>query len=462
MVQPERGEFDRRIARLAVRPSLFVLVAAFSGSLSNVEAQQTCAANVISAGGFQTCAVNIASGAECWGLGTNGQVGDGTSTTRLVPVGVSGLSNGVAAVAAGGYHSCALLASGGLECWGDNTSGQLGNGCVSGSTCSTDVPTPVQVSGLSSGVTQVSAGEYHSCAVTNAGGALCWGSNNEGQLGVGETYTQLGYSSTPLAVSLGAFGAVTQISAGAGHTCAVTSSGGAICWGWNVRGQVGDGNSTTYPTAPVAVTGLTGGVTAIAAGYTHTCALTTGGGVLCWGDDTYGELGNGTASGSAVTTPVAVEGLSSAAVAIATGTFFSCALLSTGAVQCWGSNYLDSLGDSMSGGYSASPVTVSGLSNAVAITAGGEGNDGGQACAVTSGDAALCWGLNNYGQLGNDNVDGTPSPVPVFPVGLSPASCSANSSGSLSPSTDGPIPVWALALLGIALFVIAVHRLQRA
>jgi len=198
-----------------------------------------------------------------------------------------------AVIAAGDYHTCALTTTGGVKCWGDNFSGQLGDGTT------TKRVTPVDVSGLTSGVSAIAAGASHTCALTTTGGVKCWGNNSAGQLGDGTAPTN---SSTPVDVS-GLTSGVSAIAAGGFHTCALTTTGGVKCWGYNKFGQLGDGTKTARFT-PVDVSGLTSGVSAIAAGVSHTCALTTTGGVKCWGDNFFGQLGNGLVT--ARTTPVDV------------------------------------------------------------------------------------------------------------------------------------------------------------
>jgi len=238
--------------------------------------------SAITAGDGHTCALTTGGGVKCWGYNAFGQLGDGTTTERHTPVNVSGLASGVSAIAAGGYHTCALTTGGGVKCWGWNSEGQLGDGTT------TDRTTPVNVSGLASGVSAIAAGRGHTCALTTGGGVKCWGDNWNGQLGDGTTTDRL----TPVDVS-GLASGVSAISAGTYHTCALTAGGGVKCWGLNNFGQLGDGTTTDRYT-PVNVSGLASGVSAIAAGYYHTCALTAGGGVKCWGWNFYGQLGDGT------------------------------------------------------------------------------------------------------------------------------------------------------------------------
>ena len=351
----------------------------------------------ISAGNVHTCALTTAGAVQCWGQGGYGQLGNNLATDSPVPVAVSGLGSGVVAIAAGGSHTCALTTASGAQCWGRNINGELGNNSTANS------PVPVTVSGLGSGVVAITAGFDHTCALTTAGAVQCWGYNGDGELGNNSTTD----SHVPVAVSnLGS--GVVAIVAGQYHTCALTTAGGALCWGWNDVGQLGN-NSTTTSLVPVAVSNLGSGVVAIAAGFEHTCALTTAGGALCWGDNYHGDLGNNSTTESNV--PVAVSNLTSGVAAITGGNNHTCAVITAGGALCWGANGQGQLGNNSTTD-SHVPVAVSGLgSGVVAITAGQL-----HTCALTTAGGALCWGWNFYGQLGNNST--TESHVPVAVSGL--------------------------------------------
>ena len=350
----------------------------------------------IDAGKTHTCALTSSGGVKCWGDNTYGQLGDNTTTNRLTPVDVSGLTSGVVAISAGQDHSCALTSAGGVKCWGYNSWGQLGDGSF------TQRLTPVSVSGLTSGVTAIGSSTYFSCALTTAGGLKCWGYNGSGQLGDNTTSSR----SVPADVT-GLTSGVTAFTTGGGHTCALSSAGGVKCWGKNTSGQLGDGTSADKLTA-TNVTGLASGVAKIDGGGTSTCALVSGGGVKCWGNNFYGQVGNGTTS--LQWTPVDVIGLADSATAIAAGTSHNCALLADSRIQCWGYNVDGQLGDNTAERRST-PVAVSGLGSGVQSVALGSMHT----CAVVSG-AAQCWGENSAGQLGDASV--TDRQVPVGVSGL--------------------------------------------
>ena len=334
----------------------------------------------ISAGETHTCALTTPGTVTCWGDNDFGQLGDGSPTGRFMPTAVASLTSGVLSIKGGGRHTCALTSGGAAKCWGDNSYGQLGDGTKVVRTI------PVPVSGLSSDVGAISAGGFHTCAVTASGAVKCWGYNNYGQLGIGVGSNE----SAPTAVTGLATGAAA-VATGSFHTCAVTSAGAVKCWGLNSSGQLGNG-STDNSFTPVAVPSLTSGVAAVSAGVAHTCALTTAGAVKCWGDNQYGELGDGSTSNR--NEPTAVSSLSSGVIAVTTGNRFTCALTSTGAVKCWGVNGSGQLGD---GTYTGrlTPVAVNDLQSGVTAISAGSAH----VCALSTASTVTCWGSNVYGQI---------------------------------------------------------------
>jgi alpha-tubulin suppressor-like RCC1 family protein len=305
----------------------------------------TTAPRVVAGDEF-ACALLGDGTARCWGTGESGQRGDGsfgTFTPGDVPVAVSGLT-GAVALAAGYGHTCALLADATMRCWGENREGQLGNG----TTADPGTAHPVAVSGIT-GVTAFTTGAYHTCAVLGDGTLKCWGRNGDGELGDG-TWTT---SSTPRPVN-GLTG-VAAVSGGGAHTCAVLSDGTVQCWGENEFGQLGDG-TTTGSLIPVLVRGINSAV-AVSAGWRHTCALLGDGSVQCWGQNDLGQLGDGTTTNR--TTPVPVSAVTGAVAVTAGWWHHSCALLGDGTVRCWGENEWGQLGNGTTTP-SLSPVTMSG------------------------------------------------------------------------------------------------------
>jgi alpha-tubulin suppressor-like RCC1 family protein len=359
----------------------------------------------IATGYHHTCSVSPSGGAACWGDNTSGQLGDGTALQRNLPVDVVGLGSGVTALTAGYDHTCALVTGGAVKCWGNNAEGQLGDGTR------TDRLTPVGVAGLSSGVVAISAGVLHTCALTSSAGVKCWGDNHEGQVGDGTTTDRL----TPVDVS-GLTSGVASVDTGGSHTCAVTNAGGAKCWG---SGEALGNGSTSGSTVPVGVSSLASGVSTISAGNSHSCAITTSTALKCWGS---GWPGNGT-SDFAIT-PVNVAGFSSGADTVESSASSTC-VLATGVVKCWGDNDHGQLGDGTTG-HSGTPVTVSGLgTDIIAISA-----NGGHACVITAAGAVTCWGDNDNGELGDGTAGNSTAPVAVSGFGL----------GDAEPS-DAPVDV---------------------
>ena len=303
----------------------------------------------VSTGFYHTCAVTTAGSVKCWGQDDYGQLGNDTAlTNKPTPVDVLGLTSGVASVSAGYSHTCAVTTAGGLKCWGLDSNGQLGN-----DTALTNQPTPVAVLGLTSGVASVSAGGTHTCAMTTTGGATCWGADIYGQLGNDVALTN---KPTPVTV-LGLASGVASVSAGYFHTCAVTTTGGVKCWGYDAQGQLGNDVALTNQPTPVEVLGLTSGVASLVAGSNHTCAVTTTGGVKCWGYDAQGQLGNDVALTNQPT-PVEVLGLTSGVSLVSAGGAHTCAITTAGGVKCWGYDIFGQLGNDTALVSQPTPVDV--------------------------------------------------------------------------------------------------------
>jgi hypothetical protein len=359
----------------------------------------------VSGGGDHFCVLTGVGGLKCWGLNFFGELGDGTNTDRSIPTDVSGLNAGVTDVSAGGQTTCAVV-GGGAKCWGGNGDGAVGDGTTE------QRLSPVDVSGLTTGVSRVSVGYVHSCALTTVGGVLCWGENQHGELGDGTTTDRL----TPVSVT-GLTSGVAAIATGLDHshhdhTCALTTVGGVKCWGDNQFGELGDGTTTDRST-PVDVSGATSNVRGIFAGGTATCAVTTTGGASCWGHNDAGQIGDGTTTDRH--TPVAVAGLTSGVSTMALsqssagegiGGSHTCAVVS-GAVKCWGNNANGQMGDGTAGGNQLTPVDVTGLgSGAVGVGLNFWGG-----CSVSDAGGVKCWGIASVG-------DGTSIPR-LTPVDVS-------------------------------------------
>ncbi len=383
-------------------PRYFATPATASGITSGMKA--------VSTGQSHTCALTTAGGIKCWGRGNSGALGDGSETSRVTPADVTGLSSGVAAVYAGeSYYGCAVTTAGGAKCWGSNDWGTLGT-----TLAPSDHLTPTDVMGLTSGVRMLAPAQIHNCAVTTAGGAKCWGTNDSGALGDGTTASR--QIPTDVNGLTGGVQAITTENGPGSFSCALLTNGGVKCWGSNADGQLGDGTTTDRMT-PVSVPGL-GGVQALAAGGGHVCAITTGGGVKCWGKNGLGQLGDGTQESR--TAPVSVVGLTSGVQAISLGHSHSCALTTGGGVKCWGANFFGQLGDGTDGDGSVVPVDVDGLTSGVqSISASLD-----HACAVTAGGGVKCWGWNGHGQLGVNPgwhpvdmmIEAAPPPPTPFPT----------------------------------------------
>lgn len=297
-----------------------------------------------------TCALRDNASIACWGSDGFGQLGDGgpidNADRSPSPVEVMGVSGTPSAIGLGWGNSCAILSSGALRCWGSDAWGSLGDG--PGEPIGTSLPKTI----LSNDVYTFVGGTGHGCALSTSGGVACWGWDYDGEIGNGEPSLQ---EDEPTAVT-GLSAGVIQVSAGAKHSCVVTQLGTVRCWGVNEKGELGIGNYDSPQMAPVPVE-LDEDVVSIACGAEHSCVLTRGGAVKCWGSDEYGQLGDGTGNSSGGTA-VDVVGLGAGVVAIASGALHSCARLESGSIQCWGSNMNGRLGNGEMGGTATAPVTA--------------------------------------------------------------------------------------------------------
>jgi alpha-tubulin suppressor-like RCC1 family protein len=394
----------------------------------------------ISAGEDHTCARSKGA-LVCWGRNDRGQLGDGSTADQVAAAPVRGLAE-VRGFAAGARHTCALTRAGGALCWGSNDAGALGAGLLPGGaddgspsvvrnvadatdlasgdgfSCAVnggavvcwgagtlgqlgdgspgDRPSALPVPGISDAV-QVVAGLSHACARRSSGQVACWGHGGSGQLGDGAKVGR----PTPVAVS--GFADAVQLAAGDEHTCAVRKAGAVACWGKGGTGQLGQGKQEDSA-RPVSVAGNLAGVTQLALGAGHSCALTSARKVLCWGSNSYGQIGSGHTVGfDFLLAPTGVVKLDDA-VELSAGDFHNCARRSTGAVACWGRGHQGQLGANITSDWSTR-VPVSGLGGATAVSAGRA-----YTCAAT-GAAVMCWGSNAAGQFGDGGRGGAKTPV---------------------------------------------------
>lgn len=305
----------------------------------------------------------------------------GTPWAGIRPTIVRGISN-IAELTTGGSN-CARLNNGEIKCWGPTSGALLGYGSATG-----PVYAPVSlpsVAGINNAIS-VDAGGSHNCAVLTDNTVKCWGSNSYGEIGHGGGAGATAY--TPAVVT--GINNAAKVNLGYSHSCALLSDSSIKCWGNNQYGQLGNGATSSFQNTPVVVSGIANAVQ-IDSGNYHTCALLTDNSIKCWGGNFYGELGDGTTTSSSV--PVTVAGISNA-VSVKAGGMFTCAILSTGEVKCWGTGTSGQLGDGLASN-SVTPVLVSGIIDAVELSVGGGG-----VCARLASGGVKCWGINASGQLG--------------------------------------------------------------
>lgn len=281
----------------------------------------------ISAGTDHVCALLLDKTVQCWGWNIYGQLGDGSKTESATPVAVPGLT-GVAQLEAGTRGTCVLLEDSSVECWGTmilNEENEFVEHFFA---------TPTQIEGLESGVAQISMGGMHGCALMDAGGVKCWGPNFRGALGNGTLDDSLAAVDV-----VGLPEDIVSVAAGIHRACAITSEGALKCWGSNEFDNLGDGSDVDYSTTPVDVVGMESGVRTVDIGLYSACATMDDGTVRCWGT---GTLGDG--SGESSSTPVEVVDLENA-WEVTVGRFHTCAVTTMQGATCWGENYYGQLGN---------------------------------------------------------------------------------------------------------------------
>lgn len=329
----------------------------------------------VATGANHACRLGSDGVIKCWGQNGSGQLGRGTISNSEEPGAVS-LNEKAIAFGAGIGHTCALVATGAVWCWGDNQQGQIG-------ATGTIVPgVPTEVKSLPPRTRALAVGDSHTCALTEAGGVRCWGHAAAGQLGDG---TSRFSSSDPLAPQ-GLSTGVTAIAAGTRHTCALLDGGAIRCWGENAHGTLGD-DTAQNSNVPIVASAAPANVAELSLGTERTCARTSEGAVYCWGRGTEGELGDGSRTNSQL--PVLVRGIAQGAVRVATGAFQTCALMAGGTVSCWGWQGFGAVTDAYD---SPVAIDIAGVAN-VAVGAG-------QACALLRDETVRCWGSNYAGALG--------------------------------------------------------------
>ena len=393
----------RWLVSAVVVAAIAAVPAASAAAASARAARPTVQVPLVKGGGVSQIAEGHATGCEvlatsrvrCWGSGSYGQLGDGTTHSSLTPVRVRRLT-GATQVATGYGHSCALLRSGSVRCWGWNYAGQLGDGSLA------DSSLPVVVRGVSH-ATAISVGFAHSCARVANGTVRCWGWNTYGQLGDGTT------DARSVAHPVRGLRDVVSIATGYADTCALLESGRVACWGINQSGQLGNGTQASS-TRPMPVQDLSH-VHAIALGFGSGCAVLETGRVSCWGRDNYGQLGDGATKMRL--RPVGVRGLGHA-TQVAIGYGHACALLWNHTVRCWGWNGHGQLGTSTTTRHLV-PVPARPLKGAIDVVAGDD-----TTCVLLAVRLYTCWGLNGQGELG-DGVSSSllrPSYLPSAPLGV--------------------------------------------
>ena len=389
----------------------FLLALLFSACGSDTPPSRERGANttkeqekIIKIGSGNTCIVLEEGELKCWGNNATGQLGNGGTANLLIPTTID-TDVPIQSIAFGIDHACAIASDGAPTCWGQNGFGKLGDGSLN------DSLTPVRAT-LPTGrkATRLSLGGHHSCALLDDGSLACWGQNTYGQLGDGTTNG----STTPLAIDLGDGMSAKAITAGLEHTCAILNDDSLVCWGLNGEGQLGD-KTLINRNSPTPVD-LPEGRSAkeIHTRNHHTCAILDDDSLYCWGRNDSGQLGNGNTTDTPI--PTLVDFGEAKVQKIAIGGDFSCAQVGNYSLRCWGQNSFGQLGNGTTTDTS-SPTSVSFPPGRKILSL-----QAGQyhTCTLTEDDDLLCWGWNPWGQLGLEDTTILTSTVPAA-VNLNPS-----------------------------------------
>ncbi|MFY0527546.1 RCC1 domain-containing protein [Archangium gephyra] len=386
----------------------------------------------ISGGGYHTCAL-LDGAVRCWGYNRYGQLGYGHMESigdneRPSQAGNVNLVGTAIQVVTGALHTCALLDSGFVRCWGYNGHGQLGHGTTENVGDNEPVASQGYVN-LGGRATKLAAGGYHTCAVLDTGTVRCWGRNNHGELGYGHTHQVGDNEAVWTAGDVEVGGLVKDLVAGGRHTCALLTTGNVRCWGYNADGQLGIGHTTWIgddeSPSTAAEIEMGGAVKQLTASNYHTCALLETGKVRCWGYNGYGQLGypsNVNVGDNETPASAGDVNVGDTVLQIAAsrteehrwGYAHTCALLSTGSVKCWGYNNEGQLGYANTTSLSEPPAATVNLggTSAYAISAGGN-----HTCALMITGKARCWGHNANGELGYGHTHHVGDNEPPFVAG---------------------------------------------
>jgi alpha-tubulin suppressor-like RCC1 family protein len=404
----------------------------------------------ISAGDSHTVALDKSGRAWAWGANFYGQLGDNTTTSRRTPVSLLGAVKTFCHISAGGSHTVALDKSGRAWAWGSNDWGQLGDTADIENDFTTSRLTPVSVAGAVKTFCHISAGRLHTVALDKSGRAWAWGGNFSGELGVGYTeyydedddFFYGEFEATPVSVA-GTVKTFCHISSGTGRTFAIDKSGRAWAWGDNFFGELGDGTNIDRCT-PVSVAGVVKTFCYISAGYEHAVAIDKSGRAWAWGNNFSGQLGVGFTN----FTPNSVIGAVKTFCHISAGASHTVAIDKSGRAWAWGTNSSGELGDntttSRSFGFRGevlasigTPVSVAGAVKTFCHISAGDS----YTVALDKAGRAWAWGFNNRGQLGDNTTTSRCTPVSV--AGTVKTFCHISAGASHTVALDKAGRAWA-------------------